>query len=220
MNDTKYFQWLAGDRRGEIVLFDKIIEDDNLTFVSFKDGSRCNVEFILPLNEKDFNGKMMAEIEHPNNCWMFNEKEVGGQEEKWAENQNGEQVCVQPYMPGKKITVPIPPKPSMRNFKTLNSEVIYQAPTTKITPPPENIKPKDEVYLLLDKAKKIDTEINFIISLPLPTAAFYNVINDSFENGGEKLAEYIIENMDIDILKSFIKTEILNMYNKNNSNNE
>lgn len=217
-NETKYFQWLTGDRKGDIVFFDKIIEEDNNTYMTFKDGSRCNVEFIVPLNEKEVTGKAMAEIEHPTNCWTFEEKEVGGQEEKWAENQMGETVCVQPYRPGKKTMVPIPPRPTMKSFKTINVQPVQiqqSQPIEQIQPS----QPKDEVWTLLDKAKKTDTEVKFIISLPLPSKAFYNVIEESFENGGKKLAEYIIENMDIKILKTFIKSEILNMYSNKESAN-
>lgn len=207
-NTTRYFQWLTGDRKGDIVFFDKIVEEDNIRYMTFKDGSRCNIEFILPLNEKQPEGKAIAEVEHPNNVWTFKEEEVGGQEEIWDQNSDGEKVCVQPYLPGKKVIKAIPPKHSLKN---LNIEYT-PSPEFPVISMPIIQKPKDEVYILLDKAKKVDTLINLNVILPLPTTSFYNVINESFENGGQKLAEYIIENIDVEVLKSSIKLEIIKLY--------
>ena len=47
----RFFQWVAGERRGEVVVFDEIIQEDGLSFISFKDGSRVNTDFIAEIND-------------------------------------------------------------------------------------------------------------------------------------------------------------------------
>ena len=71
MEENRYFQYLAGERKGEILFFDKIEEEDGLVFISFKDGSRCNKEFILPLNERNWTNQLMAEVSDTKNIWRF-----------------------------------------------------------------------------------------------------------------------------------------------------
>ena len=76
MEEQRYFQWLLTDRQGQVVVFDRIEEDDNEIFVVFKDGTRCNQEFILPLNEKKNGDKVMAEVENTSNIWKFQEEKL------------------------------------------------------------------------------------------------------------------------------------------------
>ena len=70
-NEIRFFQWVAGERRGEIVILDKIEEEDGQIYLSFKDGSRINVDFVAEINQRDLTGKLMAEVESPNNVWQF-----------------------------------------------------------------------------------------------------------------------------------------------------
>ena len=34
----RFFQWVAGERRGEVVVFDEIVQEDGLAYITFKDG--------------------------------------------------------------------------------------------------------------------------------------------------------------------------------------
>ena len=74
MSESRYFQWIAGDRKGEILVLDNIVEDSGSIYLSFKDGSRMNEEFIAQINQRDLTRKLMAEIDSPQNCWRFVEK--------------------------------------------------------------------------------------------------------------------------------------------------
>ena len=85
----RFFQFLAGERKGEVVVFDKIEEDEGIIFVCFKDGSRCNEELILPLNERKWSAQLMAEVESPSNVWTFKEEWVGRQEERQEMDADG-----------------------------------------------------------------------------------------------------------------------------------
>ena len=89
----RYFQWIASDKKGQIVFLDKIVAEDGIAFLCFKDGSRMNEAFVAALNQKDLTGTYyMAEIEHPTNCWQFQEEWIGREEEKWELNADGERV--------------------------------------------------------------------------------------------------------------------------------
>jgi hypothetical protein len=212
MNEARYFQFLAGERKKEIVIFDKIEEDDENVYVCFRDGSRCNEDLILPINEKDATGKIMAEIESPKNCWNFKDEWVGRQEEVWELNAEQERVCVQPFVAGRKIVHLIPPRNSVSKFGLFSKPVI----TTPVEPIPESNKKtlntSDPVFITLDKAKKVDTDVDLVLTISLPPKNLYKVMKESFDNGGNKVIEYIIDNMDVSYLKHMIGEAVLTMY--------
>jgi len=222
MSDNRFFQYLAGDRKGEIVIFDKIEEDEGIMYVCFKDKARCNEEFILPLNQKDATGKIMAEIESPNNCWHFKDEWVGRQEEIWELNAEQERVCVQPFIQGRKVIRLIPPRSSIAKFGFVSNlppkEEFVPLPLPPITSTynePGQIRKlniSDPVFITLDKAKKVDTDIDMVVTISLPPKNLYKVMKESFEEGDKKVIEYIIDNMDVKYLKEKIGDAVLNMY--------
>jgi len=119
MMENRYFQWIAGDKRGQVMIFDRIETEGGDTFIVFKDGSRIKDDLVSPVGKIDQTGKFMAEIESPNHVWTFKEEWVGRQEEVWEEQDDtnpGNKVCVQPFVPGRKIVKLIPPgsKPERR----------------------------------------------------------------------------------------------------------
>ena len=71
----RFFQWIVGERRGEVVFFDSIVEENGLTYILFKDDSRINSELVAEINQENLSGKMMAEVESYNNIWSFKEEE-------------------------------------------------------------------------------------------------------------------------------------------------
>jgi len=227
-NKPKYMQWVVGERRGEVLVFDGVEEEEGEVFIKFKDGSRINETFVAEINKIDLTDKMMAEIESPNNIWRFSEEWVGHEEEKWEISQTtGESVCVQPFVAGRKKVNLIPPKPASR-FSNLMTPAQIIANEISSTNPlsifKQNIptKPKvnnnDPVYILFNKSKKIDTEISMALTISLPSEHLFNVARDSFEDGEEKALEYIIENIDISLIKEELKKGIKIMYNETITN--
>ena len=211
MSDNRFFQHLAGDRKGEILVFDKVEEDDGIVYVCFKDKSRCNEEYILPINQKDATGKIMAEVESPNNCWQFKDEWVGRQEEVWELNAEQVRVCVQPFVAGRKVTKLIPPRNSVAKFGTLaplpQTSSAYNAPGQI-----RQLNISDPVFITLERAKKVDTDVDMLITISLPSKNLYKVMKESFEEGDKKVIEYIIDNMDVKYLKERIGDAVLNMY--------
>ena len=219
--EERYFQWIVGDRRGEIVVFDKIEVDDGDSYIVFKDESRINEILVAPINQQDLTGKVMAEIDSYTNCWTFKEEYVGRQEEKWDKNADGESVCVIPFNPGRKVTKLIPPKrtpPKKSNFGTIsNTPIIAEA----ISTPKEEIDKhqeikvsyeSDPVYIILSKAKKKDHEIEIQFSVSLPDKSLYQIADSSFEDGGTKFIDFIIDDLDISDIKNAIKDGLVRMY--------
>lgn len=238
--NQRYFQWLAGDRRGEVVVFDKIVEEDGLHFITFKDGSRINSEFVAEINQKKVDGKLVAEIESPRNAWGF--KEVAGIDDKPRVEQDwesqtkyevptadeiayadltGQTGSTKPIPKKKKIEL-IPPRPTKNKFgKIANSsdmaedynESIKEEPKIEEkTPEKPLVSSSDPVYIMMEKAKKVDTEVEMTLTISLPSESLFNVVKDSFDEGDKKALEYIIENIDITDIKEALKAGIKQMY--------
>jgi len=216
----RFFQFLAGERKGEVVVFDKIEEDEGIIFVCFKDGSRCNEELILPLNERKWSAQLMAEVDSPSNVWTFKEEWVGRQEERQEMDADGRMQIVQPFIEGRKKVTPIPPKPTKSSFGQVNS--FSQGSNTNLSQGTNvqqrasndelGVVSNDPVYLMMDKAKKFDTVIEMNLIVSLPSKALYNVAEESFEEGGDKVIEYIIRNLDDQKLKDSLRRALKEAY--------
>lgn len=225
--DVRYFQYLAGSRNGDVVIFDKIEEEDGMIFISFKDGSRCNEELILPLNSTNYVSELMAEVDSPSNLWSIKEEWVGRQEEKWAwqdESNHGEsKVCVQPFEPGKRKLTPIPPRPTKSKFGQIdasnrtvpqtNVSSVFETKTQQQAPGKvETSNSGDPVWIMCEKAKKFNQYIEMTLEISLPKQSLYNVAKESFEDGGTKVIEYIIHSLDDKLLKESLKQALLEAY--------
>jgi hypothetical protein len=204
--ENRIFQYLVGPRAGEILFFDKVEQDDGIVFVCFKDGSRCNEELILPLNETAWEGKLMAEVSDTKNIWHIKEEWVGRQEEVWDVTKDGEKVCVQPFLEGRRKINAIPPRKTTAKFGAITS--VIETPTQILA----NKNQNDPVWVMMDKAKKFDTPIPMELTISLPTKSLYNVAKESFDEGGEKVIEYIISNIDDKKLKDSLKIALLAAY--------
>lgn len=239
--NKRYFQWITGENIGKVVEFTNIEEEDNLIFFQFNDGTRCNVDLIADIKEKNPSGKYMAEVSGPDNIWKFEEKLIGGQEERWEQDQNGVLQCVVPYIEPKKISVPIPPKPSLDRFginnstnvtETDNSSVNYYDTRTEeernisksiltITTSASTLDYKtsnyenDPVIILAKNAKKHDVNIDMQLKISLPSKSLFNMIQTDFENGTDTFINYMIDSIDINTIKDALKESLLNAYLNN-----
>jgi hypothetical protein len=227
--DVRYFQFLAGPRNGEVVVFDKIEEEDGMVFICFKDGSRCNEQLIVPLNDTNYTNQLMAEVDGPTNLWSIKEEWVGRKEEKWVwldETNPGlpeEKVCVQAFEPGKKKITPVPPRPTKSKFGQIsafntpvpqtNVSSVFGTKTSQTTPSkPEQSNFGDPVWMMCEKARKFDQEIIMTLRVSLPKKDLYNVAKESFEDGGTKVIEYIIHSLDDKLIKESLRQALLEAY--------
>lgn len=246
--EQRFFQWLVGERKGEILVFDTVVEEDGMIFIVFKDGSRINEEFVMNLNETDVSNRMMAEIENPSKCWTF--KEIQGIDDKpriekdWESQTTyevptadeiaqadltGQTGVVNPVKKMKKIELIPPPRtrpaivesrfativnqvqPAAKEVVTTNQTVVDES----VTPSKPSVDSNDPVYIMMEKSKKVDTEVDMSLTISLPSASLFDVVRDSFEDGDSKALEYIIENIDISDIKEALKEGIKSMYGPN-----
>lgn len=229
--ENRLFQWLAGDRKGEILIFDKLEAEGSEVFIVFKDGSRINESLVAPLNKTIVDGKLMAEIDDHKNAWQFKEEWVGRTEEVWVEQDEtnpGNKVCVQPAVPGRKVIKLVPPRPTPKthsvfgiisNGQTNSTPEPTSNPSDNLQKMPEEIKQpnsfnaSDPVYILLSKSKKLDNEVNMQMIISLPPKSLYDLANDSFEDGGEKFIQYIVDELSVEDIKTSLKDAIRYAYN-------
>lgn len=226
--NTRYFQWIATDRKGDIVIYDSVVSEDGVVYINFKDGSRINEDMVAKINVRDVTGKLMAEVENPNNAWKFEDSWVGREEEKWEVNAAGENVCVQPFIPGNKVTKLIPPKisnPKKSEFGTLTvkeqmTDEHASPESSNATSPIDKPIPvqtqTDAVSIMLAGSKKIDSEVVMSVIISLPSTALFRIIDESFDNGGEKIIDYIVNDIDVSSIKASIRTALKSFYNGEN----
>jgi len=210
---NRYFQWVAGDQRGQVKVFDKIEADGADTFIVFKDDSRINESLVASLNQIDMTGKYMAEVDSTNNIWSFREDWVGREEERWEMDSDGIKQLVIPFTPGKKVIHLVPPTPTPRTSSAFGriSNPAPQ-PTPEIVIEKNKIDKSDPVYILMSKAKKSDSEINMGMIVSLPPKNLYDLAKDSFDEGDEKFIKYIVDEITVDEIKDALKLAIKEMY--------
>jgi hypothetical protein len=250
----RYFQFVAGERRGEVVVLDKIVNDESDTFLEFKDGSRMNTDLVAEINVKTLTGKLMAEVESPRNIWRFEEaksliddkprKEKDWESQTIVEIPSADEIAhadltgnggVTRNNPNKKRKINlIPPTPTRNKFgKIANTgdmesessstyeqgkKVQQQAPNTSIqasnqpVETPGHTYQNDPVWLMMDKAKKFDTEVEMNLTISLPSKSLYDVASESFDEGGIKVIEYIIHNLDDTKLKNSLRNALFSAY--------
>jgi len=230
MEETRYFQWIAGDRRGEVLVLEEIVEDDGEVYLSFKDESRINVEFVAELNQTDLSQKMMAEVDSPTNVWTFKERESATDkkriEQDWesqtkyeipsadeiaSADLTSEGGMTRPNPKKKKQIDLIPPRKTPK-MKTKFGTATTSVPQHQPQPEQSTVNTGDPVYIMMEKAKKFDTDIPMELTISLPAKSLYDVAKESFEDGGNKVIEYIISNIDDTKLKASLKTALFSAY--------
>ena len=235
--NNRFFQWIAGARRGDGMVMDSIVEEDGTVYLTFKDNSRIDTGLVAEINTTDLTGKMMAEVESPTNIWRFVESgggedrvryetdwesqtkyEIPSAEDIAAADLTGTSGVVQPRKKLKKIDL-VPPRPTTNKFgKIANSADMAQVQVSGTLPnqPEQQQQPKlnlnDPVWLMMDKAKKFDTEVPMEITISLPSKALYNVAKESFDDGGKKVIEYIIASMSDEMIKKSLKRALTIAY--------
>lgn len=244
-NKQRYFQWVVGERRGEILAFEKIEEDGGEIYIKFKDNSRINEKLVAQINQKDLSGKMMAEIDSPGNCWQFKEVEEqqkGPRYEKDAKSgtkfevpsadeiaradlsDGGGKTRPEKEIKRKKIKL-IPPRPTppthsvFGQISNITPEPVQSTQEPKSTTI-SNIDVNDPVYILMSKAKKHDIDINMEMTVSLPPRTLYLIAKDSFDEGDDKFIDYIVDEITVNEIKDALKEAIKNMYEDNPPSNE
>jgi len=67
---------------------------------------------------------------------------------------------------------------------------------------------------MLNKSKKVETELNMTLTINLPSRDLFNVIKENFDLGSEKTINYIVDNLDLTLIKESLKSAINSLYNE------
>lgn len=235
----KYFQWLDGDKIGKIVKYVSTEIEDGELYLSFSDGSRCNRNYVALLNEFNISNKYISHISGLDNAWDIYYEEIPEVIEKYDTDVDGVRHCVQPYEPSRKIKRVRQPKfyhiqedeyetfdtPTINSREHKQSEGTYKesdnshielnhVDDVRVNELSINNVNREisAIEILCEKAKKVESEFNVSITVNIPHKSFYDVIDSSFENGGDDVINYIMEHINSKDVYEAIKTGLTSIY--------
>ncbi len=73
----------------------------------------------------------------------------------------------------------------------------------------------DPVYLLVKNCKKHNTPIVMTVNIDLPKRSIYVIADEEFENGGTKFIDYLVSQIDVQNIKSALRTALVESYKSN-----
>ena len=76
--------------------------------------------------------------------------------------------------------------------------------------------PDNPIVSLLQKQKPNWVEVGINLKLNLPTKSLYNVLNSSFEDAEDEIIEFVVKDLDIELIKDSLRINIKDIYNKGN----
>ena len=76
MSRKRYFQWIDGENKGQVVTLIGIDQFEGETFYHFDDGEDCNARYVAKMTNSigDLREKFVVEIEGPSNAWGLEER--------------------------------------------------------------------------------------------------------------------------------------------------
>lgn len=80
---------------------------------------------------------------------------------------------------------------------------------------PKNVIPDNPIVSLLEKQKPNWVEVGINLKLNLPTKNLYNVLNSSFEDAEEEIIEFVVRDLDIELIKESLRINIRDIYKSN-----
>jgi len=76
--------------------------------------------------------------------------------------------------------------------------------------------PDNPIVSLLQKQKANWVEVGINLKLNLPTKNLYNVLTSSFEDAEDEIIEFVVRDLDIELIKESLRINIKDIYNKAN----
>lgn len=193
------YQIIKGDNFGEYVYETDRITENDVTYILFDNGTKMNAAL---------NGEFFEQVNSTNDGWVLTKERIV--DIKTEEGMDKKMYEIPGPDHGKMRTVKKRKPPTKRNIKKPIKPVVTH---TEIEVKKEPIKiESDPVILLLEKSKKKLTQCTISLNIDMITPELFNVINSSFENGDEKILDYIISNINMDELKSQLKDKLKNIY--------
>ena len=88
------------------------------------------------------------------------------------------------------------------------------------TPGNSQYKIDSPIRSLLQKQKPNWVDVNFKLKLNLPPKSLYDVLNSSFEDAEKEIINFVVEDMDLELIKEALRKNIREIYKKNADNRQ
>lgn len=75
--------------------------------------------------------------------------------------------------------------------------------------------PDNPIVSLLEKQKPNWVEVGINLKLNLPTKSLYSVLSSSFEDAEEEIIEFVVRDLDIELIKESLRINIRDIYKSN-----
>jgi hypothetical protein len=81
--------------------------------------------------------------------------------------------------------------------------------------PQQRIKNENPIVSLLEKQKPNWVDVNIKLELNLPTKSLYNVLTSSFDNAEDEIIEFVVRDLDLEVVKESLRINIRQIYKNN-----
>lgn len=106
-----------------------------------------------------------------------------------------------------------------------SSAIVHSEPIVYGTTPIRNVMisdaraktkvPDNPIVSLLEKQKPNWVEVGINLKLNLPTKNLYSVLNSSFEDAEDEIIEFVVRDLDIELIKESLRINIKDIYKSN-----
>jgi len=153
--------------------------------------------------------------------------QANGQTANVTDSDIGKQRLVAPKMPQGNLPLPSPEEYPMKIRPVAQKPVTYQKENetavdslhtsecfeketaqndqNKQNPQQHVQKQYNPVHILVDSCKKKETEISLDLNIMLPSRYIYNIAANEFENGVEDFIDYVVGNIDTNLIMQELK---------------
>jgi hypothetical protein len=81
-----------------------------------------------------------------------------------------------------------------------------------------SVKSINPITSLLEKQKPNWVEVDIKLKLNLPSKSLYNVLTTSFEDADSEIIEFVVRDLDLEIIKESLRINIKEIYKGTNGN--
>lgn len=138
----------------------------------------------------------------------------------------GKTRLIPPKMPQGQLPLPSPEEYPM---KKVEPKVVQQKPVVEPIlepvqethdvqgPNPQPGKNPDSrvynpIHILVDSCKKVDTDVSLDLNIKLPSRHIYQIAANEFENGVEEFIDYVVSNIDTNVIVNELKIALIQAY--------
>jgi len=112
------------------------------------------------------------------------------------------------------VPIALPPSSNKQQFsKIQNVRNVMVAEESNAT-----VRSTNPITTLLEKQKPNWVEVDIKLKLNLPTKNLYNVLTSSFEEADKEIIEFVVSDLDLEIIKESLRINIRDIYKGKNGN--